>query len=167
MSADEIAQPRSLQIHDELREAILAGRLEPGTRLRAEALGERLRVSRTPVREALVLLAREGLVEIEPRRGASVRAFDASDLMDLYEVRALIEPHAAARAATRIGTDAIERLYELCGLAEARSASDGESVAAWLSLNDEFHGIILAAADSTRLTAAMKALVGIPHVFRA
>jgi DNA-binding GntR family transcriptional regulator len=167
MSADEISQPRSLQIHDELREAILAGKLEPGTRLRAEALGERLRVSRTPVREALVLLAREGLVEIEPRRGASVRSFDAADLMDLYEVRALIEPHAAARAATRIGTEALKRLHELCVMAEARSASDGESVAAQLTLNDEFHGIILEAADSPRLAAAMKALVGIPHVFRA
>ncbi len=167
MSTPEISPTNVLRVQEELREAILAGKLEPGTRLRAEAVAERLNTSRTPVREALVLLAREGLVEIEPRRGASVRAFDAADLADLYDVRALIEPHAARRAATRVSPAQLGRMRELCRLSEKRGAGDEQSVSDQLALNDEFHGIILHAADSPRLEAAMSALVGIPRVFRA
>src|SRR3954454_23408430 len=72
-----------------------AGRTAPrapaprAPRVRPDPLAERLRTSRTPVREALILLAREGLVDIEPRRGAIVRSFDGADLADLYDVRAL------------------------------------------------------------------------------
>lgn len=166
VAMDDGAPTSALRVHEELREAILAGTLKPGTRLRADALGERMRASRTPVREALVRLAQEGLVDMEPRRGASVRAFDPTDLQDLYEVRALIEPLGAARAASRIGPDSVTRLDELCRLAEDEQAADEESVATLLKLNDELHAIILSAADSVRLTAAMSALSGIPRVFR-
>jgi DNA-binding FadR family transcriptional regulator len=86
---------------------------------------------------------------------------------DLYEVRALIEPHAAGRAAMRIAGPELERLTELCRLAEARGGADQESVNDQMVLNDEFHGIILQAAQSPRLEAAMSALVGIPRTFRA
>jgi DNA-binding GntR family transcriptional regulator len=68
----EASTTSAFRVQDELREAILTGSLPPGSRLRAEPLAERLRTSRTPVREALMLLAREGLVDIEPRRGAVV-----------------------------------------------------------------------------------------------
>ena len=167
MSTADTPPTNALRVQDELREAILAGTLEPGTRLRAEALAERLRTSRTPVREALVLLAREGLVEIEPRRGASVRSFDDADLADLYDIRALIEPRAAARAAERITAAQLERMHELCELADARGGSDAESANDQMVFNDEFHGIIRDAAQSPRLEAAMRALVGIPRSFRA
>jgi DNA-binding GntR family transcriptional regulator len=167
MSTAESPPTSTLRVQEELREAILGGTLEPGARLRAEALAEQLRTSRTPVREALVRLAREGLVEIEPRRGASVRAFDAADLADLYEVRALIEPHAAARAAVRMTAAQLSRLAELCRLAESRGGADEESVGDQMMFNDEFHLIILEAAGSPRLQATMKALVGIPRSFRA
>ena len=94
-----MAQPR---VRDLLEEAILEGELKPGERLRAEALAQRFGTSRTPIREALLQLEAHGLVEVEPNRGAVVKTFDRDDLRDLYEVRALIEPHAAALAATRI-----------------------------------------------------------------
>jgi DNA-binding GntR family transcriptional regulator len=155
-----------LRVQEELREAILAGKLEPGARLRAEALAERLNTSRTPVREALVLLAREGLVEIEPRRGASVRAFDVTDLHDLYEVRALIEPYVAARAAARIAPAELARLQELCDLADRRGADDEDAVLDLMAFNQDFHAIILRAAGSKHLTAAMNSVAGIPRVFR-
>lgn len=167
MRTAEISPTNVLRVQEELREAILAGRLEPGTRLRAEALAERLNTSRTPVREALVLLAREGLVEIEPRRGASVRVFDAADLADLYDVRALIEPHAARRGAVRVSPAQLARMQELCRLSAERGADDEQGVTDQLALNDEFHGIVLHAAESPRLEAAMSALVGIPRVYRA
>jgi DNA-binding GntR family transcriptional regulator len=167
MADREASVTSAVRVQEELREAILAGSLPPGARLRAEPLAERLRTSRTPVREALILLAREGLVDIEPRRGAIVRAFDAADLADLYDVRALIEPHAARRAATRIGRDELARLSEICTAAEARGAADDEAVEDQVALNEEFHRIVIAAAGSPRLEAALRAVAGIPRAFRA
>src|SRR5579864_4506652 len=82
-----------------IREAILDGRLEPGARLKEEELARELGISRTPVREALLVLQAEGLIVAEPNRGASVRRHDAEDLHDLYQLRALLEGHAARRAA--------------------------------------------------------------------
>jgi DNA-binding GntR family transcriptional regulator len=163
----EASTTNAFRVQDELREAILTGTLPPGSRLRAEPLAERLRTSRTPVREALILLAREGLVDIEPRRGAIVRPFDAADLLDLYDVRALIEPYAARRAATRVEAPALERLRELSDLADARGAADAAAVDDQMAFNEEFHRIIVAAAQSPRLEAAMRAVAGIPRVFRA
>jgi DNA-binding GntR family transcriptional regulator len=167
MADREASVTNAVRVQEELREAILAGSLPPGARLRAEPLAERLRTSRTPVREALILLAREGLVDIEPRRGAIVRSFDASDLADLYDVRALIEPHAARRAATRIGRDELARLTEICAAAEARGAADDEAVEDQVALNEEFHRIVVTAAGSPRLEAALRAVAGIPRAFRA
>ena len=92
----------SLRVSEELREAILSGEFGPGERLRTASLAKRFGSSRTPVREALVQLEGEGLVDIEPRRGALVRSFASADLIDLYEVRVLLEPAAAARAALRV-----------------------------------------------------------------
>jgi DNA-binding GntR family transcriptional regulator len=167
MADREASVTNAVRVQAELREAILAGSLPPGARLRAEPLAERLRTSRTPVREALILLAREGLVDIEPRRGAIVRSFDAADLADLYDVRALIEPHAARRAATRIGPDELARLREICAAAEARGADDDAAVEDQVALNEEFHRIVVTAAGSPRLEAALRAVAGIPRAFRA
>ena len=147
-----MAQPR---VRDLLEEAILEGELKPGERLRAEALAQRFGTSRTPIREALLQLEAQGLVEVEHNRGAVVRTFDKDDLRDLYEVRALIEPHAAARAATRIQAPEIERLEQLC---------DAEDQ---LVANEEFHRIILEAAQSPRLQVAMRAATGIPRAVRS
>jgi DNA-binding GntR family transcriptional regulator len=155
------------RVQDELRHAILEGVLAPGERLRAEALAARFGTSRTPIREALLVLEREGLVEMEPHRGALVRAFDAADVLDLYEVRALIEPHAAARAATRIARPALERLDELCGRAEDRGGATPSAVADQIAFNEEFHRVIVEAAGSPRTLAAMRAVAGIPSAFRA
>ncbi|MBO9579227.1 MAG: GntR family transcriptional regulator [Microbacteriaceae bacterium] len=144
-------QPR---VRDLLEEAILEGELKPGERLRAEALAQRFGTSRTPIREALLQLEGQGLVEVEPNRGAVVRSFDRDDVLDLYEIRALIEPHAAARAATRIDPARIAELAALC---------DAEDQ---LVANEAFHRIILEAAESPRLVVAMRAATGIPRSFR-
>ncbi len=98
--ADPPAPPTStVRVRDELHQAILTGAITPGERRRAEAPARRFGTSRTPVREALLGLEAEGLVDVEPRRGAVVRAFDPADLAHLYELRAVIEPYGAARAA--------------------------------------------------------------------
>jgi DNA-binding GntR family transcriptional regulator len=149
----------TVRVRDELQHAILEGVLQPGERLRAEALAQRFGTSRTPVREALLQLEAQGLVEVEPNRGAVVRAFDAADLLDLYELRALLEPAAAARAATRIEDEQIEQLTEL--------TDDDASPERQMAANEQFHRIIVEAAGSPRLTAAMRAASGIPRAFRS
>ena len=148
-------QPR---VRDLLEEAILGGELKPGERLRAEALAQRFGTSRTPIREALLQLEGQGLVEVEPNRGAVVRTFDRDDVLDLYEIRALLEPAAAARAARRISTHDVERLDALCV-----DASVEEQIVA----NEAFHRIIVEAAGSPRLEVAMRAASGIPRTFRS
>ena len=147
-----MAAPR---VRDLLEEAILEGDLKPGERLRAEALAQRFGTSRTPIREALLQLEAQGLVDVEPNRGAVVRSFDRDDLFDLYQLRALLEPRAAALAAPRISEQDIEALHALCEAEDHMAA------------NEAFHRIILEAAGSPRLLDAMRAATGIPRTFRS
>ena len=147
-----MAAPR---VRDLLEEAILEGDLKPGERLRAEALAQRFGTSRTPIREALLQLEAQGLVDVEPNRGAVVRSFDRDDLFDLYQLRALLEPRAAALAAPRISEQDIEGLHALCEAEDHMAA------------NEAFHRIILEAAGSPRLLDAMRAATGIPRTFRS
>src|SRR3954465_10850290 len=104
----QMAATSTGRVREQLQHAILEGVLKPGERLRAEALAQRFGTSRTPIREALLQLEAHGLVEVEPNRGAVVKTFDRDDLRELYDVRALIEPHAAALAATRITAADVE-----------------------------------------------------------
>jgi DNA-binding GntR family transcriptional regulator len=154
------------RIREELERAILAGALEPGERLTAEALAQRFGTSRTPVREALLWLQAEGLVDMEPRRGAVVRPFDAADLVELYELRAVIEPYAAARAADRIGHEALRALRDNCDRAAARDGDGAAAVEDQIALNEAFHRIVVEAAGSERLEQALRAVAGIPRAFR-
>lgn len=164
--AQVTALTATLRLRDELRAEILDGDLAPGQRLTAAGLADRHGTSRTPVREALMLLARESLVRLEPHRGAVVSAFDPADLLDLYDLRARIEPHAAGLAATRIGERALMRLTQLCDEADARGARTRGDIEAHIASNEEFHSIVCEAAASPRTTAAMGTVAGIPRAFR-
>jgi DNA-binding transcriptional regulator YhcF (GntR family) len=88
-----------------VKRMILAGTLRPGEKLAERDLSRWLKVSHTPLREALSRLVQEGLVENRPRRGHYVRAIDAKSVADLYDLRAVLEKHAVRLAARRF-TDA-------------------------------------------------------------
>jgi DNA-binding GntR family transcriptional regulator len=90
-------QPISLreQVVEQVRTAIIEGRLRPHDHITEAILTEQLGVSRTPVREALILLEREGLVVFAPNRGAFVRAFNADDVEDIFAMRTALENFAA------------------------------------------------------------------------
>ncbi len=85
-----------------VRELILTGSLKPGTRIDQDAIGDAVGVSRSPVREAIVVLGQEGLLEILPRRGAIVAPLTRSDVIDHYELFGLISGRAAGIAATEL-----------------------------------------------------------------
>ena len=97
-----------------VKRMILAGTLRPGEKLAERELSRRLKVSRTPLREALSRLVQEGLVENRPRRGHYVRAIDAKSVADLYDLREVLEKHAVRLAARRL-TDADIAELEDCG----------------------------------------------------
>ncbi|PZX34496.1 putative transcriptional regulator, HTH GntR [Cupriavidus phytorum] len=103
-SGQAASLPRSERAYQQLRAAIQAGQLSPGTRLREVELAESLGLSRTPVREALSRLESEGLVVNEPNRGMMVTQLDASMVSELYVMREVLEGTAAALAA-RHATD--------------------------------------------------------------
>ena len=100
--------PLADEAYRRISEAMLAGDLPPGSRLVMDAIAERLEISRTPVRDALRRLEREGLVEPTGRKGYTVRAIADADLVHLYESRIAVEAYSARRVAelgeTAIGT---------------------------------------------------------------
>lgn len=150
-----------------IRDGILTGRHEPGERLGEAELAELTRTSRTPVREALRQLEMEGLVEVLPHRGARVTAWTAADLEEIYDLRAMLEAFAAQRAAGRIEPKDLDRMTELCDLMdEAAGPGATQDLDRVTELNAEFHGLVRAAAASTRLVTMLNAVVQLPLVVR-
>lgn len=119
-----------------VRDLILAGSLKPGTKIDQDAVGEALDVSRSPVREALVILGREGLVEVTPRRGASVADLSPDDIIDHYELFGVVSGRAAAVAAISLKDDEIA---QLAAIHQRFGRDSGEDLSA---LNNAFHRVI-------------------------
>lgn len=138
-------------------------------RLKEEQLTGLCGTSRTPVREALRRLSIEGLVVATPHQGAQVVSMDEEELGEIYALRAMIEAHAAGRAATRLTPEAIARLKSLAEEMEAAIAdprSGGELSTRFAPANAEFHRIIMEAADSPRLATMGGLVIEPPLVFR-
>lgn len=158
-------QSASAAAGEVIREAIIDGRLPPGQRLKEEELARELGISRTPVREALLLLESEGLVESIPRRGATVRSYAVSDLDDVYQLRALLEGHAARRAAARISPDDVARLEKSCDRFDRLRAED--DLLDLVKENLLFHSVVHEAAASDRLAALIRKVIEIPLVYKS
>ena len=148
-----------------IREAIIDGRLEPGRRLKEEELARELGISRTPVREALLMLQAEGLVVATPNRGAMVLVHTPEDLDDLYQLRALLEGYAARRAAMRISEDQVEELRSSCRRFELLSPE--EDLRGLVRENLFFHNAILEIAGSARLAAMVRKVIELPLVYKS
>ncbi len=148
----ESAPIERLSLHAEvtqrLREMIVDGRLRPGERIAEMELAHQLRVSRTPIREALKVLTAEGLVQLMPLRGAVVRRFTARDARDMLDVIALLEEYAGRRAceADPARIDAILRLHEQ--MRERFLARDRRP---YFELNQQIHHALIALADNESL----------------
>lgn len=153
--------------YETIRQLILDGRLPPGHWLKEEELTAVCGASRTPIREAIRRLAAEGLVTKAPRLGAQVASVEPSELEEIYHLRAMVEGHAAGRAARRITPEQIARLKALAEIMEAASAAGPDIVRAhYTPANAEFHRIILEAAMSRRLTAMASLVVEVPLTLR-
>ncbi len=164
-------KPGPSAIFERLRRLILEGEYGPRERLIEEQLAERLGVSRTPIRQALTMLEAEGLVEMVPNKGAMVCSFGVEEVWDIYDLRAVLEGHAARRAAGRIDEREIVRLRGLAGemedLARRRYDDREEEIRLLVALNNEFHGTIVTASRNTRLERMIRRTVELPLVFKA
>lgn len=143
--------------YDRLKAEIRSARMPPGFQAPEPEIALRLGMSRTPVREALIRLQSEGLVELIPRRGARVLPVRADDMREIYEILAALEPEAAAGAATKKPTeqdlqpltDAVERMEQ--------ALQDGD-LDAWAVADDRFHLALLDLHGNRRLRAFVVAL---------
>ena len=164
-------RPGPARVFETLRRLILEGEYGPNERLVEEQLAEKLQVSRTPIRQALTMLEAEGLVEIEPNKGAAVRSFSARDVWEIYDLRAVLEGHAARRAAGRISREELDRLWTLTGEMERQNRgqflSHEEEIRWLVGANGEFHGTIAAAGRNARLEQLIRRTVQVPLVFKA
>jgi DNA-binding GntR family transcriptional regulator len=144
-----------------LRTDILSGVITAGTRLGEAELADRLRVSRTPIREALSRLAAEGLVELQPNRGARVASYTVEDLHDIFELRLQLEPFAVRQAVPHLGAAALAELDELATeMSQAGRPGRHQDLAALVDLNRSFHGALIEAAGNRALTTALR---GVTH----
>ncbi|PPF65014.1 GntR family transcriptional regulator [Clavibacter michiganensis] len=141
---------------NELREAILEGRLVQGERLSEVSLSSTLGVSRAPVREALLHLEQEGLVVSLPYKGASVVSLSQQDFLELSTLRIALEKLAWARAVERVSPEAVDDLNAI--IAEMEFAVKSEQKAKLVRLDIDFHDRIFVLADHSRLYTAWTAI---------
>ncbi|WP_207382969.1 GntR family transcriptional regulator [Pseudaestuariivita atlantica] len=145
-----------------LKAEILSNRLLPGFQATEPEIAERLGMSRTPVREALIRLQAEGLVELVPRRGARILPVSAADMNDIYEILTALEPHAAAELALRRpDAQVLAPLEEATSDMEA--ALEKPDLDAWAAADDRFHRTLLELHGNDRLTAIASTLFDQAH----
>lgn len=136
-------------VYEQLKLQILTGKITPGTRMMEVELADEMGVSRTPVREAIRKLEKEGLVTIEPRRGAYASDISVKDMVDTLEVREDLEGLAAAMAVERMTDDQLEELLQITRkYSEAIKNSDTEKI---ISYDEAFHKYIVACSGNKTL----------------
>jgi len=149
-----------------LREMILAGELASGSRIAELAIVERLGVSRTPIRAALVRLEQEGLLQALPNGGFAVRTFSERDVSDAIELRGTVEGLAARLAAERGATAAALSAAREClaGLDEVlgRPALDDDAFLRYVTLNQKFHNLLSEMSGSAILQRELERVVRLP-----
>ena len=155
MSEPAIDYPRITRrtLHDEVlervRDMIIEGRLEPGQRINEGLVGAQLGVSRTPLREAIKILATEGMLELLPNRGARVAAVNEAEIDEMLEVIAGLEANAARLLARRITDSEIADIAELHeAMLEAYERRDE---ARYFTLNRQIHEAMMRAAKNATL----------------
>jgi DNA-binding GntR family transcriptional regulator len=159
-----------------LRKRLRSGQLAPGARLVNRSLAAELGFSFTPVREAISRLSSEGLVEHVPGAGAFVRKLDRQALAQLYDLRAILEPHAASEAAQHISAAELEELERVSAefetmataLAESkRKTASARQREAWLQAEQRFHELLIEAARNPWLTKMAVDLRLLASIFSA
>lgn len=149
-----------------LREMILAGELAGGTRIAELSIVEKLGVSRTPIRAALMRLAQEGLLEALPSGGYAVRTFSEREVMDAIELRGTLEGLSARLAAERAApavvlAEARDCLRQIDAVLSQPALSD-DSFTSYVELNEKFHGLLSEMAGSSVMARELERIIKMP-----
>jgi len=158
---------RQKAVVDALREMILRGEVTGGHRFLEIPLSNQLGISRTPIREAMITLAEEGLLEYRINRGYIVRSFDVSEIMDAYVVREALEGLACRLVAERGLPRSLRKDLENCLAEGDRILSSGrlseDDMEPWGRMNDTFHRLIVGATGNMALNDAWIRVTKIPY----
>ena len=162
-SVNNSAQVRALL---QLREMILAGELPGGTRIAELSIVEKLGVSRTPIRAALMRLAQEGLLEALPSGGYAVRTFSEREVLDAIELRGTLEGLSARMAAERAAPavvlgEARECLRQIDAVL-GQSALNDESFSSYVELNAKFHALLSEMSGSGIMARELERVISMP-----
>jgi DNA-binding GntR family transcriptional regulator len=149
------------RVANHLRSAILGGQIGPGERVRQEDIAQQLGASRLPVREALQMLAAEGLVEHEPNKGARVPYLSMHEVDVMYRMREQLEPLALAESLPSLMASDLIRLMEIQDEIEA-----GVDVSRFLELDREFHLRTYSACSIEQLTTTVTRLWNSTQYYR-
>lgn len=154
----EVVQSEALweRVVEALRRAIVIGELPPGSHLKEPVLAQRFGVSRLPVREAIAQLDREGLVRVEPRRGAFVVGVTEEDISDIYECRLMLETLAIRRAVQQVTPEALDELEDVVGQMHSAVAANQSQLFAAADMS--FHRQIVTMSGNRALTTAWEPL---------
>jgi DNA-binding GntR family transcriptional regulator len=159
-----------------IRDRLLDGRIEPGTRISSRGLAKQIGVSFIPVREAITQLAAEGLIDHEPGIGSYAARVRSHDLSELYALREALEVHAILLAAERIDEDSLaevsrwnDALREIARMRRDKPEveSTQQDLKAWVLADLELHLALLRSAGNARLVRAVKALRVLTQVFKS
>jgi DNA-binding GntR family transcriptional regulator len=157
MTAEVISIPRAAlheQVAQRLRQMLVEGRIAPGAKLNERELSELLAVSRTPLREAIKMLAAEGLVELLPHRGAIAVSLGEADILNTFEVMAGLEGMTGDLAAQRITPAELAEIQAM--QFEMMAAYTRRDLSAYYQLNARIHAAISAAAKNPVLSQVYK-----------
>ena len=147
----KVQKPLKDLVYLELKHKILTGEIVSQTRLMEIDLSEKMNVSRTPIREAIKRLADDGLVKVEPRRGAYVANISIKDMLDVFEVREDMEGFVAKLAAQRITEEDKSELRKIAKEYETaiEKADDKENI---IALDEKFHNFIVKCSGNETLS---------------
>lgn len=151
--------------YDQIKRRILENDMEAGFQVLEQELAQMLDMSRTPVREALIRLAEEGMIEIRPRHGMRVLPVSADDMQEIYEILTSLESTAAELAAARGVTDA--ELAELRqALKDMDAALENDDLRRWAAADETFHLLLVRYSGNERLVALVSSFWAQTHRIR-
>lgn len=152
-------------VYSTLRQRLMSGHYVPGAQLKEEHLADDLKVSRTPVRAALKRLARDGMVVAAANRGVFVAEWTEQDIVEVFELRLLLEPHATGLAARRARPEHVAELKALNDQLAAAVASTAKNrIARIQEINFKFHRAVMVASGSPRLRTILENLLDLPII---
>ncbi len=149
----------------EIKRRILDGELCPGAQMLETEVADLLGMSRTPVREALIRLSEDRLVEVRPRHGMTVRSVSPHDMREIYEVLTSLETTAAGLAAAR-GLPEEELAALENAVAEMEAALERDDLRGWAAADEKFHDLLVEGSGNARLNQIVDTLKGQSHRVR-